>query len=319
MSFMGFYEVIKHLPDIFKNLKFCKEDILKFKPDALLFIDFSGFNLRIAAWSKKQGFQNHYYISPQVWASRAGRVRKIQRDIDQMYVILPFEPEFYRKFNIAVNYVGHPLIDAMEGLPPADAATFRAQNQLDAQKPIIALLPGSRTQEVRRILAAMLTAVNHFPNYQFVIAGAPSLDPHEYSPYLEGTSVNLIQGQTYPLLQNAQAALVTSGTATLETALLKVPQVVCYKAGSVSYFIARLIIKLKYISLVNLILEQEVVPELIQNSLNETKLVPALKSLLEGPARESQLKSYDVLREKLGGPGASQKAAELLVNFSRQA
>lgn len=318
MSFMGFLEVIKHLPDIFKNLKFCKEDILNFRPDALIFIDFSGFNLRIAEWAKKQGFQNHYYISPQVWASRAGRVRKIQRDIDHMYVILPFEPAFYKQYNMEVNYVGHPLIDALEGLPEQNAVAFRTQNDLDSEKPIIALLPGSRKQEIKRILGEMLTVVPHFPNYQFVIAGAPSLDPTEYTAFLASPSVKLIQDQTYSLLQNAHAALVTSGTATLETALLNVPQVVCYKAGSVSYFIARLIIKLKFISLVNLIMEQEVVPELIQNNLNEQKLIMALKSLLEGPHREAQLQSYSVLRKKLGGPGASQNTAKLLVNFSSQ-
>jgi lipid-A-disaccharide synthase len=316
MSFMGFIEVLMHLPDIFKNLRFCKEDITAFHPDALIFIDFSGFNLRIAQWAKINDYQTHYYISPQVWASRAGRVRKIQRDIDHMYVILPFEAAFYKRYGMEVAYVGHPLIDAMEGLMPVDEVRFRSEHSLDAEKPIIALLPGSRKQEINRILKEMLSVVPDFPQYQFVIAGAPSLEFSQYEPYLQNSEVKLITGKTYSLLQHARAALVTSGTATLETALLQIPQVVCYKAGSISYHIARMIIKLKYISLVNLIMERQVVPELIQHELNKENIGEALSSILEGPARESQLQSYEILREKLGGSGASHKAAALIVKFS---
>lgn len=316
MSFMGFVEVLMHLPDIFKNLRFCKADIAAFQPDALIFIDFSGFNLRIAQWAKINSYQTHYYISPQVWASRSGRVRKIQRDIDHMYVILPFEAEFYKRFGMKVEYVGHPLIDAMEGLEPTDEVRFKSENGLESEKPIIALLPGSRKQEINRILKEMLTVVPHFPQYQFVIAGAPSLEFAQYEPYLKNTEVKLINGKTYSLLQHAHAALVTSGTATLETALLHIPQVVCYKAGSISYYIARMIIKLKYISLVNLIMEREVVPELIQRELNTKNICEALSTILEGPQRESQLHAYNSLREKLGGPGASRKAATLIVKFS---
>jgi lipid-A-disaccharide synthase len=233
-----------------------------------------------------------------------------------MYVILPFEAEFYQRFGMEVEYVGHPLIDAMEGLEPTDEVRFKSENGLESEKPIIALLPGSRKQEIDRILKEMLTVVPHFSQYQFVIAGAPSLEFAQYAPYLKNTEVKLINGKTYTLLQHAHAALVTSGTATLETALLHIPQVVCYKAGSISYYIARMIIKLKYISLVNLIMEREVVPELIQRELNTKNICEALSTILEGPQRESQLHAYNSLREKLGGPGASRKAATLIVKFS---
>ncbi len=317
LSFMGFLEVIRHLPDIFRNLAFCKKDIAAFKPDALIFIDFSGFNLRIARWARQQGLHTHYYISPQVWASRAGRVKKIRRDIDHMYVILPFEKAFYQKQGMEVHFVGHPLIDAMEGLPGPDPSGFRQRNGLDPEKPLIALLPGSRAQEIEHILTAMLTVVPHFPDYQFAVAGAPSLDASRYEPYLNGTGVTLLADQTYPMLQNAHAALVTSGTATLETALLNVPQVVCYKGSQVSYQIARRLIKLRFISLVNLIMDREVVRELIQHDLNTANLRAELSAILGGAGRESQLEAYSELREKLGGPGASRDAARLIVGFSK--
>ena len=319
MSFMGFLEVLRHLPAIFRNIAFCKSDIEQFNPDALIFIDFSGFNLRIAKWAHPKGYKTHYYISPQVWASREGRVKDIQRDIDHMYVILPFEKAFYQeKHNIPVNFVGHPLIDAMEGLPEVDPRAFRLENSLDPKLPLIALLPGSRKQEVENILSVMLQVVPLFPGYQFAIAGAPSLPESVYAPFLKNESVSLLMDQTYPLLQAAHAALVTSGTATLEAALLEVPQVVCYKGSWVSYQIAKRLIRLDYISLVNLIMDREVVPELIQNDLKPEILARKLSAITEGPVRDKQLSSYKELREKLGGKGASQKAAELIVNFSRQ-
>jgi lipid-A-disaccharide synthase len=319
MSFMGFLEVLRHLPTIFRNIAFCKRDIEAFKPDALIFIDFSGFNLRIAKWAHPKGYRTHYFISPQVWASREGRVKDIQRDIDHMYVILPFEKEFYEsKHNMPVHFVGHPLIDAMEGLPEVDPAEFRLQNNLDPNLPIIALLPGSRRQEVDNILSVMLQVVPLFRGYQFAIAGAPSLPDSVYAPYLKNKAVSLLTDQTYPLLQVAQAALVTSGTATLEAALLEVPQVVCYKGNWVSYQIARRLISLDFISLVNLIMDQEVVPELIQNDLKPATLARRLREITEGPNRDQQLSSYKELRKKLGGTGASKKAAELIVDFSRQ-
>lgn len=317
LSFMGFIEVIRHLPTIFRNISFCKEDIAEFQPDAVIFIDFSGFNLRIAKWAEAAGFKTHYYISPQVWASREGRVKKIARDIDHLYVILPFEKAFYEeKHHMPVHFVGHPLIDAMSNLPETNPADFMQAEGLQPDKPLIALLPGSRKQEIRKILSIMMEVVPLFPEYQFAIAGAPSLDSEDYQPYLEGTEVKLIRDKTYPLLQVAHAALVTSGTATLETALLGVPQVVCYKGSWLSYQIARRIINLEYISLVNLIMDREVVRELIQGELRKDSLEAALQQLLEGPVREQQLADFKLLRKKLGGAGASQNAAQLIYDFS---
>lgn len=316
LAFMGFLEVVRHLPDIFRNLAFCKKDIGAFRPDALIFIDFSGFNLRMARWARKEGYRTHYYISPQIWASREGRVRKIRRDIDHMYVILPFEKAFYEERGMPVHFVGHPLVDAMEGLPDADPEGFRKRNGLDAEKPIIALLPGSRAQEIDHILSRMLAVVPRFPQYQFAVAGAPSLEAGFYEPYLKNTGVPWVADQTYALLQNAHAALVTSGTATLETALLNVPQVVCYRGSQISYQIARRLIKLKYISLVNLIMDRAEVPELIQRDLSEENLLKALGAILEGPGRASQLGAYAELRKRLGGAGASTRAAQLIFRFS---
>ncbi len=313
-AFMGFLEVILNLGVIFRNIRFCKSDIAKFKPDVLIFIDYSGFNLRIAQWAKKMGFRTHYYISPQIWASREGRIKKIKRDIDKMFVILPFEKEFYEeKHQFPVDFVGHPLIDAIHAMPLSREMEFRQKHSLDQSKPIIALLPGSRKQEVRNMLAVMMAVVPGFENYQFVIAGAPSLDPREYEPYLKGQGVQLVYNETYDLLHHAHAALVTSGTATLETALFKVPQVVCYKGNWVSYQIAKRIITLNYISLVNLIMDKEVVKELIQNNLTPDNLAVELESILTGPKRQMQLAAYEDLQKKLGGKGASEKAAALIV------
>ena len=320
LSFMGFLEVLMHLPAIFRNIAACKRDIAAFRPDALIFIDFSGFNLRIARWARQEGYRTHYYISPQVWATREGRVKSIRRDIDAMYVILPFEKPFYEeKHNMPVHFIGHPLIDAMQHLEPPDAAAFCNAHGLDPGKPIVGLLPGSRRQEVEKVLPVMIAASRSFPELQFAVAGAPSLDPEYYATYLAGTGIVLVMDQTYPLLQLCRAALVTSGTATLETALLHVPQVVCYKGSWISYQIAKRLIQLRYISLVNLIMDREVVPELIQNDLNPKALGRTLTPLLEGPERQQQLWDYKELQARLGGPGASAKAAALIVDFSRQA
>jgi lipid-A-disaccharide synthase len=319
MAFMGFFEVIANINQIFKNIAFCKEDIANFNPDIIVFIDYSGFNLRIASWAKEQGFTTNYYISPQIWASREGRIKKIKRDIDAMHVILPFEKDFYeKKHDFPVNFVGHPLIDAIGELPRTTENTFREQNQLDLEKPIIALLPGSRKQEVQKMLTLMLSITKSFPNYQFVIAGAPSLELDFYQPFLKSSQVNLVSNKTYDLLSISHAALVTSGTATLETALFKVPQVVCYRANWISYQIAKRIITLKYISLVNLIMDKEVVRELIQNELNVKNLEKELAKILKGPHRESQLEAYAKLEQKLGGKGASKKAATLIVESAQK-
>jgi lipid-A-disaccharide synthase len=314
MAFMGFLEVIANIPTIFKNISFCKEDIKKFNPDVVIFIDFSGFNLRIAKWAKANGFKTNYYISPQIWASREGRIKKIKRDIDAMYVILPFEKEFYeKKHGYPVQFVGHPLIDAIENTPIVDEATFRKENDLDAHKPIIALLPGSRRQEVQKMLDVMLSIKADFPEYQFVIAGAPSLPDEFYAPFLKGNKVGYVSNKTYSLLEHSHAALVTSGTATLETALFEIPQVVCYKGNWISYQIAKRIITLDFISLVNLIMKKEVVKELIQSELTSKNLKKELSKIIEGHERERILVDYKILKEKLGGKGASQLAARLIV------
>jgi lipid-A-disaccharide synthase len=318
MAFMGFLEVAMNLNAIFKNIAFCKSDIADFQPDIIVFIDYSGFNLRIAKWAKEKGIRTNYYISPQLWASREGRIEKIKRDVDAMHVILPFEKEFYKKHNYPVNFVGHPLIDAISNRAELNEELFRRNHQLDAEKPIIAILPGSRKQEVQKMLPVMLSLTSGFPNHEFVIAGAPSLDKEFYTPYVSDKNVKLIQNKTYDLLSIATAALVTSGTATLETALFKVPQVVCYKANWISYQIAKRIITLEYISLVNLIMKKEVVTELIQNEFTKKKLKTALKAILSGATRTEQMLNYDALIKKLGGTGASAKAANHIYQNSKK-
>ncbi len=314
MAFMGFLEVLFNLNTIVKNIRFCKADIKDFEPDVVVFIDFSGFNLRIAKWAKIHGFRTNYYISPQIWASREKRIEKIKRDIDAMFVILPFEKEFYgEKHNFPVNFVGHPLIDALANRIHIGKQEFREANHLDCEKPIIAVLPGSRKQEVEKMLRLMLSVAVDFPNYEFVIAGAPSLDRGFYTPFLDNPNVGFVSNKTYDLLSHSHAALVTSGTATLETALLKVPQVVCYRANWISYQIAKRIITLDYISLVNLIMGKEVVKELVQNDLNTKNIKSELSKILAGAYRTQQLASYGELAQKLGGTGASDKTAELII------
>ncbi len=313
-ALMGFFEVLLNIGKVLGNIKLCKEDIDQYNPDVIIFIDYSGFNLRIAKWSKKRGYKNHYYISPQIWASREGRIHKIKRDIDKMYVILPFEKEFYeKKHHYPVDFVGHPLIDAIDSMPKTDKEEFYQNHQLDPQKPIIALLPGSRRQEIKNMLSVMLQVADKHPDYQFVIAGAPSLEPEEYNTYLSGDHVALVYNQTYELLKHAHAALVTSGTATLETALFKVPQVVCYKGNWISYQIAKRIITLDYISLVNLIMGKEVVKELIQGAFNVQNLNDELEKILEPESHQSMQLAYTELENKLGGKGASIKTARLIL------
>ncbi len=314
MAFMGFIEVLRNLSSIKKNIAFCKVDIAEFKPDVVIFIDFSGFNLRIAKWAKQNNFTTNYYISPQIWASREGRINSIKRDIDKMYVILPFEKDFYEnKHKYKVDFVGHPLIDAIAHKNCLNKEEFIKANHLDKVKPIIALLPGSRKQEVTMILGIMIKLVSKFPEYQFVIAAAPSLDLSFYEEFTRNFQVKIVQNQTYDLLNNAYAAMVTSGTATLETALFKIPQVVCYKGSWISYQIAKRIITLKYISLVNLIMDREVVKELIQNDLTVSNLEKELREILTGAKRKEQLKAYEELQHKLGGSGASAKTAALII------
>lgn len=312
LAFMGFAEVAMNLKTILNNIKFCKSDILKFQPDVIIYIDYPGFNMRIAEWAKKTGIKNHYYISPQIWAWKENRIKKIKRDIDKMYVILPFEKDFYeKKHHFPVEFVGHPLIDAIHNRQKTDAAPFKKENGLD-ERPIIALLPGSRKQEISKMLSEMLAVMKDFPDYQFVIAGAPSQEFSFYEQFLTNDQVHFISNKTYDLLSVAHAALVTSGTATLETALFKVPEVVLYKGNWISYQIAKRVITLKYISLVNLIMDKEVVTELIQDDCNPNRIKTELEKLLNPEYRENILSNYNLLEEKLGGEGASEKTARLI-------
>jgi lipid-A-disaccharide synthase len=313
LAFMGFIEVVFNLKTILNNIEFCKKDILNFNPDALIFIDYPGFNMRIAKWAKINGIQTHYYISPQIWAWKENRIKAVKRDFDKLYVILPFEKDFYEnKHDFPVEFVGHPLIDAIQNRKLIDAPTFRKENDLE-EKPIIAILPGSRKQEITKMLSVMLGVVDDFTDYQFVIAGAPSQDYDLYEPFLKSKNVHFIANKTYDLLCHSTAALVTSGTATLETALFKVPEVVCYKGSWVSYQIAKRIITLKYISLVNLIMDEEVVTELIQEKCNSRNISVELKKIIEPNHRNHVLKKYDILESKLGGIGASKKTAQLII------
>lgn len=314
LAFMGFIEVVANLKTIFKNIKICKADISTYQPDVIIFVDYPGFNFRIAKWAKKQGFKTHYYISPQIWAWKENRIKAIKRDIDAMYVILPFEKDFYeQKHKFPVHFVGHPLLDAIAQRPSISHQAFIAEHQLN-NLPIIALLPGSRQQEISKMLKTMLEMVPHFPNYQFVIAGAPSQDLAYYEPFLAKNRVSVINNKTYDLLEVSTAALVTSGTATLETALFNIPEVVCYKGSYISYQIAKRIIKLNYISLVNLIMDKPVVTELIQNDFNPRKLREELNLILQSTKRKQVLEDYQQLRKKLGGKGASERTATLIYN-----
>ena len=315
LAFMGFLEVVKNLRTIFRNISDCKKDIEAFKPDALVLIDYPGFNIRMAEWAKGKGIKTIYYISPKIWAWKQSRVHKIKRIIDHMFVILPFEKEFYKRFDYPVEYVGNPLIDAILQYEEIKLSrdTFIQKNNLKSE-PIIAILPGSRKQEVRLKLPVMLQAVKNMTGYQIVIAGAPSLDPSFYSEFIQSDSVHIVHGKTYDLLSASEAAIVTSGTATLEAAILNIPQVVCYKTSGISYSIAKRLIKIKYISLVNLIMDKEVVRELIQHACNPDSIRYELSLLLKGGRnREEMLNEYSKMRKILGEGGASQKVAQSLL------
>ena len=315
LAFMGFTEVVMNLGTILKNISFCKKDILEWKPDAVILIDYPGFNLRIAEFAHAQKLKVIYYISPQVWAWKQSRVQKIKKLVDQMLVILPFEREFYKKFDYEVEYVGHPLLDEINGaLNTSSRDEWKSKNGL-SDKRIIALLPGSRMQEINKMLPLMLSAVSRFPDYQFAVSAAPSADKAAIEKICSGFPVKIIFSDSYSLLKNSFAALVTSGTATLETALFGVPQVVCYKGGTISYLIARQLVDVKFISLVNLIMEKEVVKELIQNQLTGKNLKTELEKILSEETRRKILAQYSELRTRLGGAGASERAAQKIAAF----
>ena len=311
MAFMGFTEVLLNLRTILKNMKACKADVLNYQPDSLILIDFPGFNLKIAEFAKQKGIKVCYYISPKVWAWNQKRVLKIKRDVDQLFCILPFEVEFYKRWGMEVNYVGNPLLDEIAQFNPDPE--FRNKYHLD-QKPVIALLPGSRKQEIERLLPAMLEMVSLFNEYNFVIAAAPTFTESYYQGFIKGASVKLVFNQTYDLLTVAHAAIVASGTATLETALFHVPQVVVYKGGKISIAIARMLIKIRFISLVNLIMDKKVVTELIQEDCNQTNLQIELSQITDGASRASMLVDYQQLSQLMGSAGASERTAKLIVN-----
>lgn len=313
LAFMGFVEVLLHLRTILRNLRFCKRDIMRFMPDAIILIDYPGFNMKIAKFAHKHGIKVYYYISPQVWAWKKRRVHTIKEVVDKMLVILPFEKDFYDEYRVDAHFVGHPLLDELSKVRYINKNNFVRQNKLNSKKEIIALLPGSRKQEVGRMLEVMLKVVDKFPEYQFVIGCAPSLPEECYKSLIGNENVQLVFNKTYQLLQVASAALVTSGTATLETALFYVPEVVCYKGNKISYLIAKNLIKVKYISLVNLIMDKPVVKELIQNDLTPENVEAELKQLLTNHKVQRQLlDDYEDLRYKLGDAGASNNAATVI-------
>jgi len=317
LAFMGFAEVLGNLPTILRNLRFCKEDINSFAPDAVILIDYPGFNLRIASWAKKAGFRVIYYISPQVWAWKESRVKTIKSSVDKMLVILPFEKDFYKKWNFEVDYVGHPLVEVIDNFKPNPEAFFASLKQGSLDK-LIALLPGSRKQEILKKLPVMLQMSKEFPDHHFVVAKAPGLDPSFYESLLqEYPTVSAVENQTYDLLLHAKAACVTSGTATLETALFKVPEVICYKGSAISYQIARRLIKVQYISLVNLIMNRPVVKELIQDEFNKKLLSHELNQILTNPTKQEQIQSdYIELKSILSQGGhASLNAAHKIIDF----
>lgn len=334
MNFMGFWEVFLNIRTILKNIALCKRDIIDYFPDAIILVDYPGFNLRIAEFVKKFGLKTKvfYYISPQVWAWHQKRIKKIKQFVDKMFVILPFERDFYKKFDYDVEFVGHPLFDAIEqrknkkiaSVPPTvgrsvpsddrdTTISFRLKNNL-SDKPIIALFPGSRKQEIANILPIMLSISDDYPDYQFVIAGTESVGMDFYNKFILQNRVKIVFEQTYELLENSVAAIVKSGTSTLESALYEVPQAVCYKGSSISFQIAKQLVNVNYISLVNLIMNKEVVKELIQTDFNKNSLKAELSKILNNHAyRDEIIKNYKVLKEKLGGPGASRRTAILIL------
>ncbi len=315
LAFMGFWEVLVNIRAILANLSFCKQDILQFNPDAVILVDYPGFNLRMAKFLKSKGIKVFYYISPQVWAWKASRVKLIKECVEKMFVILPFEKEFYARWNYKVDFVGHPLLDEIAAVKLND--NFRRENNLNEKK-IIAILPGSRKQEISRMLPVMAEMARDYPEYQFVVAGLSNIREDFYRKFIRHPNVKLVMNQTYDLLHYSYAAMVTSGTATLETALHGVPQVVCYRGNYFSYLIGKSLVKIKFIALVNLVCEKKVVEELIQNDFDNAHLKAALNQLLDGKERERIFSDYALLKEKLGGEGASTKSAELMLKSISQ-
>ncbi len=312
LAIMGFVDIFLNIPKIIKYIKFCKKDIKDFNPDTIIYIDYPSFNLRIAKWAKKKGFKNHYYISPKIWAWKEWRVKQIKQNLDALYVILEFEKKFFeKKYNFPVHFVGHPQLDLHKNF--IENPLFKKKYNLDQEK-IIALLPGSRIQEINKILPVFIKVAKKFNGYQFVIAGASGIPSEKYDSFIENSNIKIVYNQTYNLLNCSIFALVTSGTATLEAALFNTPQIVCYKTNPINYWIARKFVKVKYISLVNLILNKKSLVELIQKELNFENLTSSLNRLLEERELENMQNDYIKLKLKLGKPGASMKTARLIFN-----
>lgn len=315
LAFMGLVEVVANIRTIKKNFSLCQKDILQFNPDVLILVDYPGFNLRIAKFAKLKGIKVFYYISPTVWAWHQSRVKQVKKYVDKMYVILPFEKAFYKKFDVDVEYAGHPLLDEIERYQKQKPTReeFCKKNNLTS-KPIIAIVPGSRKQEIKRKLPIMLSVTKYFPEYQFVITGAPAIENDYYLQFLKEYHIPVLHGQTYDVLEYSYAGVVTSGTATVETALFNLPQVVCYKTAPLTFYIAKLLVKIKYISLVNIILNKLAIVELIQNDLNVENLQKNLGEILTGEKRNEILSDYKEFNHLLGGSGASERIAKLMVD-----
>lgn len=317
LAFMGFAEVVAHLPAILRNLRFCKRDIMDYSPDLVIFIDYPGFNMRIARFARKKGFKTVYYIAPQVWAWRTGRIRKLKRDIDMIFTLLPFERKFYDTYQAEVHFEGNPLVDAIEAYRPDFAFQRKFMNGKDSRS-LILMLPGSRRQEIERIFPLMLQAADCLPGYRYVVA-ATSQFPLEYYKSFIGkrTDVDVVYGHTYDLFALAEAGMVKSGTSTLEAALFGMPQVVCYKVSPLTYRIGRCLVNkdVKYISLVNLILDKPAVTELLQDDFTVERLVAELQDVMEhGAGRTPQLSEYKRLKEIMGGEGVSERVAKAIIS-----
>lgn len=313
LAYMGFIEVLIHLKTIIKNIRFCKKDLLKFDPDVIVYIDYPGFNLRIADWAKKRGFKNHYYISPQIWAWKENRINQIKKNIDSLYVILPFEKDYYqKKHKFKVHFVGHPLLESIK--KQKISSNFYNENKIPKINPLIAILPGSRKQEIKRMLSTFVETAKIFLDFQFVVAAAPGIEINWYKKYLTDTNIIIVKNQTYELLRASKAAIVSSGTATLETALIGTPQVVCYKSSFLTYQIAKRLVRLKFISLVNLISNKKIVEELIQKRFTVNNLSIELNKILLKKNQTILKEEYRKLTLKLGNKSASKKTARLIIN-----
>jgi lipid-A-disaccharide synthase len=314
MSFAGVWEIVKNLKTINQHLDLCKKDLLDFAPDALILIDYPGFNLRMAEFAKINGIKTFYYIAPKVWASRKWRVKKIRNFVDKLYAILPFEEQYFKQRSCTVEYVGNPLMDAISGFETIGLKNFIHENQL-TKKPIIALLAGSRKMEIDLCLPEMVSASRHYPDYQFILAGAPTIKPSYYDKFLAGSDIKMVYNKTYDILSFASAAVVTSGTATLETALFRVPEVVIYKLIPATYIIGRPFFYIRFFSLVNIIMDREVVRELLQFNLARNIKTELDRILHDDDYKNSMLKNFDELKIKIGQPGASIRAAKSMYQF----